>query len=81
MTIAFQEETFRDDYTFRNSPHAIRRFPFPFLEDRYMYAVNIEPHVTPGPKGAVTEFAFDVDEHYVSEMRDRELVLRQDPLR
>ncbi len=81
MTIAFRDETFRDDYTFRNSPHAIRRFPFPFHEDRYMYAVNIEPHALPGPKGSVVEFAFDVDEHYVSEMRDRELVLRQDPLR
>lgn len=81
MTIAFRDETFRDDYTFRNSPHAIRRFPFPFHEDRYMYAVNIEPHTLPGPKGSVVEFAFDVDEHYVSEMRDRELVLRQDPLR
>ena len=80
MELAFNEETFRDDFTFRNSPRAIRRFPFPFHEDRYMYAVNIEPHV-PGPKDSVYEFPIDVDEHYVSEMRDRALVLREDPLR
>ena len=41
---------FRDDFTFRNSPEHIRRFPFPFHEDSYMYAVNIEPHV-PGADG------------------------------
>ena len=43
MPIAFKpEETFRDDFAFRNSPEAIRRFPFPFAEDVYMYSVNIE---------------------------------------
>ena len=45
MGINFRTETFRDDFTFRNSPEHIRRFPFPFHEDSYMYAVNIEPHV------------------------------------
>jgi hypothetical protein len=35
-----------------------------------MYSVNIEPHL-PGPRGSVTEFAFDVDEHYVAECRER----------
>ena len=74
------DETFRDDFSFRNSPAAIRRFPLPFAEDEYMYSVNIEPHV-PGPAGSVVEFAFDVDEHYVAECRERELVLAQDPLR
>ena len=67
------------------SPSGTRRstsgaFPFPFHEDSYMYAVNIEPHV-PGPKGSVLENLIDVDEHYVSEMRDRALVLAEDPLR
>lgn len=76
----FHIETFRDDFTFHNSAHAIRRFPFPFETDAYMYAVNIEPH-TPGPEGSVYEFPIDVDEHYVSEMADRELVLAEDPLR
>ena len=36
MNIKFKNETFRDDYTFKNSPEAIRRFPFPFNEDKYM---------------------------------------------
>lgn len=45
-----------------------------------MYSVNLEPHV-PGPKGSVFEHTFDVDEHYVAEMRDRALVLAEDPLR
>ena len=45
-----------------------------------MYSVNMEPHV-PGRKGSVFEHAFDVDEHYVSEMIDRAKVLSDDPLR
>lgn len=81
MSAVFKpDETFRDDYTFRNTPEAIRRFPLPFPEDKYMYSVNIEPH-TPGAKGSVNEFAFDVDEHYVAECRERELVLEAEPLR
>jgi hypothetical protein len=80
MGLEFNNETFRKDYTFRNSPAAIKRFPFPFPEDSYMYSVNMEPHV-PGPKGSVFEHMFDVDEHYVAEMRDRAMVLRDDPLR
>jgi len=77
---AFNEETFRNDFSFKNSAKAIRRFPFPFSEDGYMYTVNMEPHV-PGPKGSVFEPMFDVDEHYLSEMHDRALVLNEDPLR
>ena len=76
----FREETFRDDFTYRNSPQNIRRFPFPFDRDDYMYSVNMEPHV-PGRKGSVFEHEFDVDEHYVSEMIDRAKVLADDPLR
>ncbi|HEX2840492.1 DUF3445 domain-containing protein [Hyphomicrobium sp.] len=80
MNLVFKNETFRDDFTFSNSPAAIRRFPFPFHEDKYMYSVNIEPHV-PGPKGSPFEFPIDIDEHYVSEMADRAKVLEQDPKR
>ncbi|WP_350334411.1 heme-dependent oxidative N-demethylase family protein [Coralliovum pocilloporae] len=80
MTINFKTETFRDDYTFSNSPEQIRRFPFPFDKDSYMYAVNMEPH-TRGRAGSAYENSFDVDEHYVSEMADREIVLSEDPLR
>ncbi len=80
MGLDFNDETFRGDYTFRNSPRAIARFPFPFPEDSYMYSVNMEPHL-PGRPGSVFEHVFDVDEHYVAEMRDRALVLAEDPLR
>ena len=81
MTIRFNDETFRDDYTFYNSPEAIRRFPFPFDRDEYMYSVNMEPHGTGGRAGSVFEKRFDVDEHYVAEMRDRAITLDEDPLR
>ena len=37
----FKDETFRDDFTFRNSAAGIRRFPFPFDRDDYMYSVNM----------------------------------------
>ncbi len=74
------DETFRGDFSYRNSPHAIRRFPLPFAEDEYMYSVNIEPHL-PGPPGSVTEFAIDIDEHYVAECRERAIVLAAEPLR
>jgi hypothetical protein len=80
MSLDFNDETFRGDYTFKNSARAIKRFPFPFPEDSYMYSVNMEPHV-PGPKGSVFEHMFDVDEHYIAEMRDRAQVLADDPLR
>ena len=80
MSLVFHEETFRDDFTFRNSPAGIQRFPFPFDRDDYMYAVNIEPHVQ-GPPGSVFENLIDVDEHYVAELHDRALVLQEDPLR
>lgn len=81
MNAAFKAcETFRDDFTFRNSPAAIRRFPLPFVQDEYMYSVNIEPH-TPGTQGSYAEFAFDVDEHYIAECKEREIVLAGDPLR
>ncbi|MDI9349673.1 MAG: DUF3445 domain-containing protein [Candidatus Symbiobacter sp.] len=80
MALDFRQETFRDDFSFRNSPHAISRFPFPFWEDQYMYSINIEPH-TAGKPGSVYEFPIDIDEHYLAEMHDRALVLREDPLR
>ena len=80
MNIKFNQETFRGDFTARNSPAAIRRFPFPFNEDSYMYSVNMEPHVK-GAAGSAFESLIDVDEHYISEMKDRAAVLKEDPLR
>ncbi len=78
MALAFNEETFREDYTYRNSLSGIKRFPFPFPEDQYMYSVNIEPH-TKGKQGSVFEFPLDVDEHYVAECNDKKITLEQDP--
>lgn len=81
MGILFKpDETFRNDFTYRNSDTAILRFPFPFPEDQYMYAVNIEPHRRGGPTAAY-DAVFDIDEHYVAECKERALVLEQDPLR
>lgn len=45
-----------------------------------MYSVNMEPSV-PVRAGSVYDKVFDVDEHYVSEVRERALVLAEDPLR
>ncbi|EUC15397.1 heme-dependent oxidative N-demethylase family protein [Paraburkholderia hospita] len=81
MAIDFKtDETFRDTFTFRNSDEAILRFPFPFPEDKYMYSVNIEPHVKDG-NSPVFRSTFDIDEHYVAECRERALMLERDPLR
>lgn len=80
MSIKFNDETYRDDFTFRNSKDAVRRYPFPFHEDSYMYAINMENHVA-GKPGTCYEQPIDVDEHYVSEMRDRAIVLKDEPLR
>jgi len=69
---------FRDQFTFRNSPAAVARFPFPFKRNHFMYSVDIEAH-TPGPAGSVYEHAFDVDEHYIEECEERGVVLADDP--
>jgi len=79
-TVFKAEETFRDDYTYRNSEEGILRFPFPFDQDEYMYSVNIEPHRRGGGTRAF-DAVFDIDEHYVAECRERAIVLEQDPLR
>lgn len=71
------EQTYRGDFTYRNSARAIARFPFPFPEDKYMYSVNLEPAVSRDP-GSVFEHDFDIDEHYRSEIAERALVLEQD---
>jgi hypothetical protein len=69
---------FRGKFAYRNSDEAILRFPFPFPEDKYMYSVNIEPHVKEGPSD-VYRHVFDVDEHYVAECAERAIVLAEDP--
>jgi hypothetical protein len=73
-------ETYRDDYSVRNSDSAILRLPFPFPEDSYMYSVNMEPHVSGGPSAAYNA-VFDLDEHYIGECTDRAITLANDPAR
>ena len=73
-------ERLREPFAYANSPKAIRRFPFPFDQNQYRYAVNIEPHVS-GPPGSVYEHLLDVDEHYLGEVAERRLVLAGDPYR
>ncbi|TXR53157.1 heme-dependent oxidative N-demethylase family protein [Reinekea thalattae] len=82
MRLAPKEiQTFRDDFTYTNSAEAIRRFPFPFPEDEYRYSVNIEPHEPKDGEGSVYENLLDIDEHYLSEMHERSLVLKEMPHR
>lgn len=81
MTVQFSPlESYRDTFSFRNSAFAIERFPFPFIEDSYMYSVNIEP-ARAKESGSVYQHWFDIDEHYRSEMAERALVLDKDPSR
>lgn len=82
MRVAPKEiQTFRDDFTYSNSPEAIQRFPFPFPEDDYRYSVNMEPHTPKGGEGSAYEKFLDIDEHYLSEMEERGLVLKEMPHR
>ena len=71
-------ETYRGDFSYANSAAAIARFPFPFSQDAYVYSVNLEP-ASRGEAGSVYEHAFDVDEHYRSEIEERRPVLQSDP--
>ena len=52
-----------------NSIEAIKRFPFPFATDSYQYSVNIQP--------VINEALFDVDEHYDTEVEQRNNILNK----
>ncbi len=73
-------ESVREPFSYFNTPAAIARFPFPFDRDEYRYSVNIEPHL-PGPAGSAYEHPLEVDEHYLSEVAERRMVLAADPFR
>jgi hypothetical protein len=80
MTVQFNpNENMHDQFHNQNSEEAIARFPFPFPEDSYMYSVNIEP--ASSKPNTIFEHWFDVDEHYVTEMNERRLMLEKDPKR
>ena len=50
MNIKFNaDETYRDDYTFANSPQTIARAPFPFPDDDYMYSICLL-YTSPSPR-------------------------------
>ena len=88
------DQSFTEPFHYFNSDYAIRRFPFPFVRDEYDYALNVEPHTR---KPSVNNLAtskfmretdehvfyntFDVDEHYLTEMRDKDRVMKKDPTR
>jgi len=61
----------------KNSPEAIRRFPFPFNTDSYGYSVNLVP-AAQGYPGAFDEHLFDINEHYHTEMEERQRILSED---
>ena len=61
----------------KNSPEAIRRFPFPFSTDAYGYSVNLVPAGQGGP-GTFDEHLFDIDEHYHTEIEERRRILVED---
>ncbi len=61
----------------KNSPEAIHRFPFPFRTDSYGYSVNLVP-AGQGEAGTYDEHLFDIDEHYLTEYRERRRILSED---
>jgi hypothetical protein len=61
----------------KNSPEAVQRFPFPFSTDSYGYSVNLVP-AGQGKPGAYDEHLFDIDEHYHTEIKERERILAED---
>ncbi|NVN09893.1 heme-dependent oxidative N-demethylase family protein [Nguyenibacter vanlangensis] len=63
-----------------NSDETILRFPYPFPEDSYMYSFNVEPH-TPSARVESMRAAFDSDEHYLTECRQKARILAEDPRR
>lgn len=63
--------------TLKNSPEAIRRFPFSFSADSYGYSVNLVP-AGQGAPGTFEAHLFDVDEHYGTEMEERRRILAED---
>ncbi|MDR2254898.1 MAG: DUF3445 domain-containing protein [Arthrobacter sp.] len=65
------------EFDYVNSRESVRRSPFPFPDDEYMYSMNLEPHVPTGDGALRAEF--DIDEHYVSECRHRAQMLEDMP--
>lgn len=62
---------------------ALRRFPFPFETDSYMYSVNVEEaeRARSNGVGHWGRHIYDVDGHYRAEVVERARILRADPAR
>lgn len=66
---------------FRNSREYIQNFPFPYISDSYMYSANVEQAGVPSSNGVGTwgDKLIHVDEHYLTEIAERERILAEDP--
>ncbi|MEX5262163.1 DUF3445 domain-containing protein [Kocuria sp. CPCC 205263] len=64
-------------------PERVRRFPFPFPHDQYMYSVNVEParRLSPTAGGGWGDRIVEVDEFYLRDISARRVVLDRDPTR
>ncbi len=64
-------------------PERIRRFPFPFSGESYRYSANVEParKTVQTETGSWGSFLIDIDEHYLSDLKEREEILAKDPSR
>ena len=69
---------FRNAYHFQNSRESVFRFPYPFETDQAKMRVNVAPHDRTGPTAAFHAL-FDIDEHYLSEIEERNYLLAQRP--
>ena len=74
MTVLLQSQPLP---ALKNSPEAVRRFPFPFSTDSYGYSVNLVP-AGQGAPGAFDAHVFDIDEHYHTEVEERARILAED---
>lgn len=61
----------------------IKGFPFPFRSDAYRYSTNVEPafQAVQTEAGRWGGRIIDIDGDYLEELRQRELVLKNDPTR
>lgn len=75
--------TINDDSTTEVLPERIRRFPFPFPSDSYRYSTNVEPagKLVETDTGSWGSDVIDVDEYYLSDLKERAKVLAEDPTR
>ncbi|MFE5708684.1 DUF3445 domain-containing protein [Rhodococcus koreensis] len=64
-------------------PERIKRFPFPYSGDSYRYSANVEPSrkVVATEAGAWGGKLVDIDEYYLSDVKQRDEVLDRDPSR